>query len=100
MLEDVADEEDAVDGGSAARLVHLHPLLSQACPAVGRATGARSARGIPMLRMTFERARRVLGARLRQVRDRLEQFGGRRSADVPEERDQHGEERREGQQTP
>lgn len=100
MLEDVADEEDAVDGGSAARLVHLHPLLPQACPAVGRATGARSARRIPMLRMTLERARRVLGARLRQVRDRLEQFGGRRSADVPEERDHHGEERREGQQTP
>lgn len=76
MLEDVADEEDAVDGGPAASLVHLHPLLPQAGPAVGRSAGARSARWIPMLRMTLERPGGVLRARLGEIRDRLEELGG------------------------
>lgn len=100
MLEDVADEEYTVDGGSAARLVHLHLLFPQASSAVGRTASTRATWGIPMLRMTFERARGIFRARLGQIRDRLEQFGGWRSADVPEERDQDSEKRRENQQTP
>lgn len=100
MLEDVADKEYAVNGRSAAGLVHLHSLLPQARPAVGRAAGARSARGVPMLRVTLECTRGVLRARLGQIGDRLEQLGSRWSAEVFEDRDQHAEERRESQQTP
>lgn len=100
MLEDVADEEDAVNSGSAAGLVHMNLLLPQACSAVGRTAGARPAGRIPMLRMAIERSRWILGTRLGQIRDRLEQLGGRRAADVPEDRDQHAEERRECQQAP
>lgn len=43
MLEDVADKEYAVNGRSAASLVHLYLLLPQTRPAVGRTAGARSA---------------------------------------------------------
>lgn len=100
MLKDVADEEDAVDSGPAAGLVHLHSLLPEAGPAVGRAAGARSARGIPVLRMTLERPRRVLRARFGQIRDGLEQLGGSRTAQALEERHDHTEERREHQQAP
>lgn len=100
MLEDVADEEDTVDGGSAAGLVHLHPLLPQTRPAVGGAAGARAAGRVPMLRVTLERARGVFRARLGQIGDRLEQLRGRGAADVPEDRDQHAEEGGEHQQTP
>lgn len=100
MLEDVADEEDAVNGGPAAGLVHLHPLLPQARPAVGRAAGARAVGGIPVVRMAVERARRVLRARFGQIRDRFQQLGDRGAAYVPKDRDQHAEERREYQQAP
>lgn len=98
MFKDVADEEDAVDGGSAAGLVHLHPLLPQTRSAVGGAAGARAAGRVPVLRVTLERPRGVLRAGLGQIGDRLEQLRGRGAADVPEERDQHAEEGREHQQ--
>lgn len=100
MLEDIADEEDAVDGGPAAGFVHLHSLLPQARSTVGRTAGARAAGRVPVVRVTVERARGVLRARLGQIRDRFQQLGGRGAARVPEERDQHAEERREDQQTP
>lgn len=100
MLEDVANEEDAVDGGPAAGLVHLHSLLPQTRPAVGGAAGARATGWVPVLGVTLERPRGVLRARLGQIGDRLEQLRGRGVADVPEERDQHSEEGREHQQTP
>lgn len=69
MFEDVADEKDAVNSGSPAGFIHMDPLFSQACSAVGRTAGARSARRIPMLRMAIERSRGILRARLGQIRD-------------------------------
>lgn len=100
MFEDVADKEYAVNGRSAAGLVHLYLLLSQARPAVGRTTGARSAWGIPMLWVTIECSWRVLRTCLGQIWDWFQQLRGRWTTEVLKDRDQYAEKRRERQQTP
>lgn len=56
ILEDIAHEENAIDRRSAASFVNLDSLLSQTSSAVSGSTGARPARGIPMLRMAFKRS--------------------------------------------
>lgn len=51
MIEDVADEEYAVDGRPSAGLVYLEPSLLETGSAVGGSTGAGAVGRLPVLVM-------------------------------------------------